>query len=272
MEELNNQEGSSNPEQEEFELSHTDKLVGVFSAPGGTFEKMSKFPAKTGDWFIPLAIVIVAAILSYIVMMSNPVIKQAAMQKQIAEIEKRLDDMVKSGQLTEAQKDQQMEVMYERMDQMGGVTYIIVVISIILFSFISFFIIAAVLFVAAKFILKGQGTYKDAMVAYGLPYYILVIQIIVMVILALAMGRLFQSTSVAAFMEADITTFTGFILNKLDVFSIWFYATISISFAKMFKSDNTTKYFVTVFGIWIGFGIILFYLAKAFPLLRSFGL
>lgn len=272
MEETNNHEVSSAADQEEFEINHTDKLVGVFSSPSGTFEKISKFPAKTADWFIPLAIVIVAAILSYIVMMSNPAIKQAAVQKQMEQIEKNLDEAVQKGQITEEQKQQQLDAIYERMDQMGGVTYVITAVGIILISFISFFIISAVFFMAVKFILKGEGTYKDAMVAYGLPYYILVLQIIVSLILALAMGRMFQSTSVAAFINADTTTFTGFIMNKLDIFSIWYYALISIGFARMFKSPSTGKYFATVFGIWIGFSLILFFIAQSVPFLHQFGI
>ncbi len=37
----------------EEELSHTDKMVGVFAEPATMYEKTSHFPPKTIDWIIP---------------------------------------------------------------------------------------------------------------------------------------------------------------------------------------------------------------------------
>ena len=106
----------------------------------------------------------------------------------------------------------------------------------VIFIFGSFFIIALVYWLVAKFVLKGEGNYAGTMVAFGLPYYISIIQVIVMVILALSMNKFFQGTSVASFIDSDTSTITGFLLSKLDIFSIWFYAAVSIGLAKMFKS------------------------------------
>lgn len=272
MEETKDQAPSMSPvDSEENEMSHTDKLVGVFSEPSTTFAQMSKSGGKTSDWIIPILVLIVAAILSNIVMMSNPTIKMSMVEKQMAQIEKNLDEMVANGQLTEAQKEEQLEQMRDRMDQGMGAQMIISVLGIIIFSFIMFFLVSGVFFLFAKFALKGEGTYKEAMSAYGLPHYIVVIQVIVMVIAALVMNKFFTSTSVADFVDADKSTLTGFVLAKLDVFSIWYYAIISIGFAKMFKSESTGKYFGMVFGLWIGFGLFFFFLAKAVPFLRWFG-
>ena len=75
MEEMQNQDApkmsSVEDAQEEQELSHTDKLVGVFTEPAAMFSKAAKFPAKTADWIIPVLVVIVISILSQLVMMSN---------------------------------------------------------------------------------------------------------------------------------------------------------------------------------------------------------
>ena len=58
-------------------------------------------------------------------------------------------------------------------------------------------------FAVTKFGLKGEGEYKLAMAAYGLPHYIIVIQVIVMVILAFVLDRFIQGTSVAAILDSD---------------------------------------------------------------------
>ncbi len=269
MEETKNQQATetSPNEQEEIELSHTDKLVGIFSEPINTFSKMSIMGPKTSDWFIPVIIFIVIAILSNILMMSNPVIKSAVIEKQMSQLEKNFDEAIAKGQMTEAQKEQQLENFRERMEKGGIANIIFSAIGILIFTFIIFFIVSGVFYLLTKLILKGDGTYKYAMSAYGLPYYILVIQVIVMAILALATDKFFTSTSLAAFIETEKTSFAHFVLSKLDIFSIWFYSIVSIGFAKMFKSQSLVKYFVLIFCMWIGFGFLLFLIAKAVPFL-----
>jgi hypothetical protein len=116
-------------------------------------------------------------------------------------------------------------------------------------------------------ILKGEGTYKDAMIAYGLSYYILIIQAIVTVIIAFLMGKILRSTSVAEFVNVDKTSIVHWILGKIDILSIWFYIVVGIGFAKMFKSNNTKKYIFLIIGLWLGFGLLFFAIAKAVPFL-----
>jgi hypothetical protein len=275
MEEMQNQDApkmSSIEEEEELEISHTDKLVGVFAEPVPTFEKMAKFPPKTIDWILPVIVVIVVAVLSNIVMMSNPDIRLSVMEKQMKNIEKNFDEMVTKGQMTETQKNEQMDAIRDRMSEQGMLQYIISGFGILVFTFIVFFIVSGVFLLIAKFGLKGEGTYKSAMVAYGLPYYISVLQVIVMVILAMVMNRFFTGTSVGAFMDADGSTISGWLLNKLDPFTIWFFIVSGIGFAKMFKSDDIKKYILMMIGVWLLTGLGFFYLAQAVPFLKWFGM
>jgi hypothetical protein len=259
-----------NPEPEEQELSHADKLVGVFAEPAPTFSKMAKFPPRNKDWLFPVLLLIVVTILAQAVMMSNPVIRLSVMQKQLAKVEKNFKEMVDSGRLTQAQADQQMENVRERMEEGVGSNLIFTSIGIIVGTFIIFFIISGVFFLFARFVLKGDGTYNSSMVAYGLPFYLIVLQTVVRVILALVMVKFFSDTSAASFVDADTSTFGGMLLSKVDLFSIWFYVVLSFSYAKMFKSNNTGKYFAMIFGLWIGVSIIFFFLAQAIPFLRFF--
>jgi len=263
MEEMKDQAPSMSPvePEEEVEISHTDKLVGVFSEPGNTFGKMATSGAKTSDWLLPIVILIAASILSSIVMFTNPSIQLKMKQDN----EKRIQELVEKGTITQEQADQQIEMSEKFMS--GPFMIITTSVSIVIMGFIFFFLIAALLMLFVKFILKGDGTFKDAMAAYGLPHYIVVIQAIVMVILSLTMGKIFQSTSVAAFMDLEKGSILNLVLSKLDVFSIWFYAAVSVGFAKMFKSNDTKKYFALIFGLWIIVSVIFFFLAKAVPFL-----
>jgi len=274
MEEMQDQQApkmsSVENEHEEFELSHTDKLVGVFSEPSATFGKISKFPAKTSDWVIPVLVLIVMFILSQFVLRTNPEIKREIKEKGMVAIQKNLDDAVAKGQMTRAQADEQLNRMEDTMDSTGAIQMIGLIVGTPIVVFITFFVISGFFMLVAKFGLKGTGTYKDVMVAYGLPYYIAAISVIVMTIAALAMSKLFTGVSVADFIGSDKTTLSGFLLGKLDVFSIWFYVVFGIGLAKMNKSSDTKKYIITVFAVWIIFGLLFHFLAKAVPFLAGF--
>ena len=139
---------------------------------------------------------------------------------------------------------------------------------IFVFTFLMFFIVAAVFFLLAKFLLKGDGNYSAAMSAYGPAYYILILQVIVMLIYALATDSLITGTSVAYFLKLNSKEFGGYLLSKADPFSIWFYSIAGIGLAKMFNSDKTGKYLLTIISTWICFSILFFFAAKQFPLFQ----
>ena len=77
MEALNDKElnHESTETEEEEELSHSDKLVGVLTTPRETFIKISKYPLKTSDWLLPVLISSIVALVSLYIMMMNANIK-----------------------------------------------------------------------------------------------------------------------------------------------------------------------------------------------------
>ncbi len=272
MDELNNSEDLREQIQVEEEISVTDKLVGVLSEPSSLFEKLSNMELKTMDWLIPILFVIIVAAVSNFIMMGNPEIKADVIEKQISVMEKSFQEQVDKGNMNQEQADEQIELIRERMEEGGSTQTIMASVGILIVTFIMFFIIAGVFYLLTKFALGGVGSYKTAMSAYGLPYYILALQIIVMIILAMTMNKMFMDTSVGSFLDMEKDTILGMLSHKLDVFSIWFYAVVSIAFAKMFKADSLTKYFIMVFGMWIGFSLLMHFVAQAVPFLKMFGM
>lgn len=258
------------PESEEMELSHSDKMIGVLTEPTATFGKIAKFPPKTMDWFLPMLILLVLVSLSRIVMMNNEEIAFQAKQKARENIEKALAPRVQSGQMTQDQVDQIVDRQLQY--GFGTVGQVIQTVSILVIGFVFFFILAGIYFIFAKFVLKGDGTYTSALATTGLVAYINMIQVIVAALLSLLMGKLLADTSVAAFLGSDKSTIVGWVLARLDIFSIWAYAVTGIGLAKMFKSDNIKKYVITIFAIWLLGSLLFFFLAKFVPFLKSFGM
>lgn len=270
---MDNLDSTASPESQEQELSHSDKMIGIFSEPSSTFEKISKFPAKTIDWFLPILLLLVFVSISQIVIRTNPDLAYQIKQKQTEAMDKRLQDEVQSGKITQEQANQQRDMAQEQMDKMsGGVGLVFQTIGILIFGFIMFFIMTGIYFLLTKFVLKGEGTYNAAMVANGLTAYIGIVGIIIATIVSMLMGKLMPDTSVASLMGMNKLTIGGWLLAKLDIFTIWAYIILSIGLAKMFKSSSTQKYYAMVFGVWIIGGLILFFLAKTVPFLKTFSM
>jgi hypothetical protein len=272
MDEMNstNQDQSSPGEvtQTEEELNHTDKMMGVISEPAATYEKISHFPPKTIDWFLPMIILVAIVAITQLIVLSNPEIYFQTKQKQIAKMRDTFQQMVDKKQMTQQQADEQMDKIQERMDQSRGVTgKIIQVVSIIVMGFIFFFISSGVYFLLARFALKGEGSYVSAMVANGMTAYISVIGVIIAAILSLLLGRLLSDVSIASLANLDKSSFGGFLLGKIDIINLWALVVFSIGLAKMFKSSSVGKYYGIVFGVWIIWSLIIFGISKAVPFL-----
>ncbi|HAB53955.1 MAG: hypothetical protein A2315_03405 [Ignavibacteria bacterium RIFOXYB2_FULL_35_12] len=251
----------------EQELSHTDKMIGIITAPKETFVNIAKFPPKTKDWFLPVLVLCVVIALTQILVMTNPDIAYQAKQKQLEAIQKNFDEAVASGRMTQAQADEQIGNIEERMASGGAITYVFQTIGIFIFVFVFFFILCGIYFLLSKFALKGNGVYASALVADGLVSYIAMIQIILAAILAFAFGRLMSDVSVASLTGTDKSTIIGWLLAKIDPFSIWAYSVLGIGLAKMFKSQSMGKYIIMVFGLWLVGGLLVWFIAKAVPFL-----
>lgn len=252
---------TSEQTQETGELSHTDKIVGVISEPSELFSKLAFLKTKATDWLLPLIALIIVAIITTVLYMSNPEIKLEMMQQQQKALQEQFDKMVESGQMTRQQADEQLNKTAEVMgDPMFAILF--PAIGIIFMMFLWFFVFTTVAFLIAKYVLGGSGTYSQAMTSMGLPLYISVLGAIVAIILSLIMGKMITGVNPASLTGIDIKSLQGFILSRFDVFAIWFYVVLGIAFAKMFKSDNVKKYVFTSIGFWLVFMFIIFGLSQ----------
>lgn len=256
------------PKNDMEELSHTDKIVGVISEPTNLFTKLAFLNTKVSDWLLPLFALIVVAIAATFIYMSNPEIKLEMQQQQEKAMREQFDKMVESGQMTREQADEQLD---NTMQMMGGsgMMQVFSSIGILVVMLVWFFVFTTIAFLIAKFVLKGDGSYSQAMTAMGLPLYITVLQSIILIIVGMLLGKMLTGLNPASLTGMDIKSLPGFLLSRLDVFSIWFYVVLGIAFAKMFKSDNVKKYIFTSIGVWLVFMFIIYGLGKVSPIFEN---
>ncbi len=259
---------SEQPANEMEELSHTDKIVGVISEPTNLFSKLVFQKTKATDWLLPLFAMIIVSIVATFIYMSNPEIKLEMQQQQQKAMQEQFDKMVESGQMTREQANEQLDRTADMMDN-PMFTYLFPSIGIFVMTLVWFFVFTTVGFVVAKFVLKGDGSYNQAMSSMGLPLYISILQSIILIIVGLMMGKMITGLNPASLMGMDAKTLPGFLLSRLDAFSIWFYVVVGIAFAKMFKSDNVKKYIFTSLGIWLVFMFIIFGLGQVSPIFKN---
>jgi len=267
----NNEQLNTEPEDSQEELSHSDKMIGVFTEPGKTFDLISKFPPRTKDWLLPFVILLALISITQIILMQNSEIAFQVKQDQLEKIQTSIDEAVEKGQMTREQADQRMDRVMERMDQSGSpVAMIIQTVSIFIVGFIIFFFFVSIHFMLSKFALKGEGSFASALVANGLTAYIGMVHVLLAAVLSLALSRLLSDVNIASLIQADKFTVAGFILGKLDLFSIWAYIVVGTGLSKMFKASSNIKYIVMVFGVWILIDLIFYLVAQVVPFLQFF--
>ncbi len=251
--------------------SFADKFSGIFISPAEIFEKIKQTSPHFTDWVFPIVLFVLVGSLVNFLAMSDPVISMKIQEKQMAKIEENFEELVEQGQMTQEQVDEQLDMIREKMEKQMESGRYIQALSLLVVSFIFFFVIAGFYYLVVKFALKGKGTYSAAMTAYGLPYYILALQFLMIVIYMFITQSPAENLSVATLLDYPKDTYTGIILGKLDIFSIWFYYLVSLGFAKLFDIDFK-KTAITIFGIWIGVSLFFHFLAEQVPMLKLFGM
>lgn len=253
---------------EDNKLSISDKVVGLFTEPSTLFSNLSKQRPRSIDWAIPLVLLIIIAIGVQFLVLYDPVLKQQAVQERLEYIEKMINDNVEQGKMTQGQADQQLDIIAEQLDQQMSAEVIMSIVFIIVISLIFFFAATGLYVLIVKFGLKGTGGFQEGLTAYGLPGYIMLLQLIITIILMLYMEDIKIGTDFAKILGYDVQEFSGYLLSYIDPFKIWFYIVVGIAFAKMFKSEKTGSYVFSILGVWFVLGISFFGLAQVIPFLK----
>lgn len=239
-------------EDEDLEQSHTDKLAGLFTEPGETFKILSRFAPKTVDWLIPLLVLSIVSVIAFGVQMSNSQVEYEFIEKQMPKIEEQLQSAIDSGTITEDQADTQRSFFRKSL-------VISTYAAKLFIPWVMTLISALVYLLLAKHVIGGRGTYTASLVALSLPAYILMLGAIATAILTLATSTFYQSVNLSELLSMDADSTAGKLLMLVDVFMIWYFAVVSIAYAKIFGGKGVVSYIAIVFGFWllISAGLIL---------------
>lgn len=246
--ENNNITNQEEQEQSVEQLTTTDALVGVLSSPGETFETIF-VTKKKNYWLLSVLITIVISLVVTFVFFRDEQLLSGMMDKQKAQLEKSMEENVKSGKMSPEQSQQAIEQAEKFMDPKGVFFQVIGYGGSILIPFLMVFVLSLVYMLVIK-IFKANADFAGLMNVVGLPMIIGGIGSIVALVLSVVMGKM-SSLSLALFLTDEVVgNRISELLFKIDIFSIWYYVAVAIGLSKLTKI-SAGKAYITVFGVWV---------------------
>ena len=241
-------------------ISLSDSLAGVFSEPGETFTEIKK-STKGSYWIWPIIILAVITALSSFIVMNDEELSSEIKTTQSKAMKEKLDDAVKSGQMTREQADEQIE---KAQSMMGGGLFAVIGVAGGVISILIFFFVKGLIYWGGFKIFKGTATFVNIMNVLGIASIITSIQMILDTVLAIFTGRLYINIGPVLFFteEAVGKSMYKFIAN-FDLINIWYLVIIAIGFAKVSDLKSSVT-FPMVFGLWLIWVILTSFVTTSF--------
>jgi hypothetical protein len=220
------------------------RLIDIFVSPGEVFNGLKNAPKSTGNWLVPLILAVVVSIVTIFAVFSQPNIQQQMIDVQHNKMVKQ----VQTGKMTQDQMTQ-AESMIPKPGSLiwniFGILGAIIVTTIILL------LIALVLWLIGKFVLKAPLKYGTMLELTGLSYMVMVLGSIISILTILALDSLYATPSLAIVIkEYNVENSIHKLLSQLNIFSIWFVALLGIGLAKI-CNVATAKGMIWTFGIFV---------------------
>ena len=225
------------------------RLMNVFAVPSEVFEEVKASAHSAGNWLVPALVSSVVGVISVLIVLSQPAIQQQLREQQDQAIEKRLDKMVKAGQITRQQADQQKDVAAKFMGP--TVMKISGAIAATFWSFARVFLWALVLWLLGMWLLKVRFGYLKALEIAGLAGMIGVLGTLVKLLLQVNLSNLASSPSLAiAVKNFDAQNPWHLVLAGLNVFDLWELVVMALGLARLAGVPLARAAF-PVFGVWM---------------------
>ncbi|MCX6156988.1 MAG: YIP1 family protein [Ignavibacteriae bacterium] len=247
----NNQEPlEQNPSVEEplEQLSITDAITGVLTGPGETFETMVS-TKKKNYWVIPVLLSIVIGIVVTFIFFRDAQLMSGIMDKQKAQLEKRMDEQVKSGKMSPEQSKQATEQAEKFMDPKSTFFQIMGYGGVVLVPFLMLFVLSLVYLLSLK-AFKADVDFGNLLNVVGLPLVITTIGSIISLVLSIVMGTVSTLSPALILNEGMVGVKMAEFFTKIDLISIWYYFAVAAGLSKAAKISSGKSYGI-VYGVWI---------------------
>ncbi|HTX17352.1 MAG TPA: YIP1 family protein [Bacteroidota bacterium] len=230
---------------ESNEMSFSDKLMNVFTAPGELFDYVAKSEKQTGNWSVPLIISMIVSVIFVLVAFSQAPVQDQMKDQQEKAIQKR----VVEGKMTQEQADLAMS---KNPAQPGSPLFMIFgSIGAVFMAAVALFGFALVFWLVGKWVFKSAATYQKVLEVVGLSLYVSIVATVITLLLVVAMGSLYATPSLAlAISHFDPTDKVDKLLSAINLGTLWFLAVIGIGLGKIFATTSA-KALAAVGTLWV---------------------
>ncbi len=202
-------------------------MVNVFAAPGDVFEELKTAESSVANWLVPILIVTLATIASFMVVLSQPTVKQQIVEMQ----ERAIDQRVAAGKMKPEQASRAKEVLENLppwVMQLFGIAQGVIA------GFAGAFWWALVLWLLSKVAFKSQVGFLKALEASGLTMMIFALSVVITTLLVVVLGNLMARPALSVFLnEFDATSKVHLLLGSVNLFYLWSTAVLALALSKL---------------------------------------
>jgi len=222
------------------------RLTNVFVAPSEVFDEIKVSPPATANWIVPTVIAIIAGVIYIMVVFSQPGVLQNMRDAQ----EKKMQEIVAQGKMTQAQADQSSQfaekIMTPTMIRTFGI------LAMVVFNPVALFAIAGVTWLLGRFVLHGDFQFIKTVEVVGLTGMISVLGSIVSMLLAVIYANPAMTPSLVLFVSHfDPQNKVHLLLSALNVMTLWYIGVLALGLAKL-SGASYWKAAVWLYGLWYG--------------------
>ncbi len=230
-----------------IEMNPAARFTNIFISPTETFMSLTR---STWAWVIPIVIVFLVGMASY------SFLKPIVIDEQI----RRMENAPMFSSMSDSQKEEIMTKTRENMENPPIWQWAIAPVG----SIATTLIISAILLLIGNIILGGDAKYVGMLHVYSFATLISVPETIVKAILIHLKQSMDVHTSLALIMPSgDTTSFLYNFFDKMDIFTIWLLAVVTIGMSVFLPKVQLKKIGVWVVVFWL-IWVILSALASKF--------
>lgn len=226
-------------------ISFSDIMMNVFASPADAYEGIRTSPSRASVWVVPMIVVILLSCAYTWTMFSNEAIKSQFMDAR----REALQEQVQSGKIDRDKANEGMD----QLEKAGGMLIVGGVIAVALITPIMLFVIALVLWLIGKFLLKADLGYAKYLELWGAAQWIGALGVIVTILLMVGLSSMYATPSAALAILGSFKPHNTVhkLLASINVFLIWQLIVAGIGMAKYAGKPNGTG-----FGVGIGLFVL----------------
>ncbi len=230
-------------------MSLTDRLMSVFVTPAEVFDEIKTSPPNSANWVVPLVCSMIVGIIYSLVVFSQPGI----IQNMKDATEKKMEESVAAGKMTQKQADQAQETIGKIMSptffKVAGI------VSSIFINTGLLFLVALIIWLLGKYGFHGDFGYLQAVETVSLAGMIYVMGGVVSMLLAVIYGNMSMTPGPVLLVgHFDPANKVHLILSAVNLISLWYVGVLALGLSRL-SGGGFGKSALWLYGLWAVFTI-----------------